>query len=438
MPAPTTPTAATPVLNVLVFPYGTEIANEIVQALRHHKRFKLLLATGDRTILADSSHRDIEWLPFVLDPAFEERFLALLEARQVDLVVPAHDDAALVLSRMDLPEGCVVVGQDRSVNEIVRFKDRTYGALAPHVAVPRTFEPGGTLPFPVFVKPRRGQGSKLAFRIDDQAAFERFASTHALDEFVVSEHLPGEEYTVDCFSTHGRLRFAGPRTRDRTSNGISVRSSTLGGGAIADALEDMARAISAALALHGLWFFQAKLDRHGIPRLLEVGPRVSGTMMVNRVRGVNFVELAIHQALGDEVQILDTPLPVTVTRTLRPTFHHALEYRDLYVDFDDTLLLDEETINLDVVALIFQTKNRGGRVFLITKNRKNNLARGLHRFGITSVFDGIHHLRDDESKADHLRPGDLLVDDSFAERSQAIRAGAAAIGLDAVQMFLDQ
>lgn len=424
-------------VNILVFPYGTEIANEIVQALRHHKRFRLVLATSDHDLLADSKTKDVEWLPFVLDPGFEDSFLALLKARDIGAVIPAHDDAALLLSRMQLPDGRIVVGQDRRINEIVRFKDLTYQALAPHIAVPRTFDARGQFEFPVFVKPRRGQGSKQAIRIDDPAAFERFAAVSTVDEFVVSEYLPGAEYTVDCFSTRGDLRFAGPCTRARTSNGISVRSETVGPGPLMDALDRMARAISAALSMHGLWFFQAKLDRDGTPRLLEVGPRVSGTMMVNRVRGVNFVELAIHQALGEEVEILARPEPVTVTRTLRPAFHHQLAYRDLYVDFDDTLLLDETRINLDIVSLIFRTKNRGGRVFLITKNRKHNLTTALHRFGITSIFDGIHHLREEQSKAEYLGRGDLLVDDSFAERQQAVRTGAIAIGLDAVQMFLD-
>jgi hypothetical protein len=84
---------------------------------------------------------------------------------------------------------------------------------------------------------------------------------------------------------------------------------------------------------------------------------------------------------------------------------------------------------------VFAAKNDGHRVCLITRNRNNKLASTLNRFGISSVFDAIHHLADGESKGAYLKPGDLLVDDSFAERWQAIDAGAHAIGLDAVQLF---
>jgi hypothetical protein len=158
-------------------------------------------------------------------------------------------------------------------------------------------------------------------------------------------------------------------------------------------------------------------------------------MMVNRVRGVNFVELALYQALGYPVTVRAQDFPVCVTRSLQPRFHHDIAFNDLYVDFDDTLLLDGARINTAVIALVFAAKNDGHRVCLITRNRNNKLASTLNRFGISSVFDAIHHLADGESKGAYLKPGDLLVDDSFAERWQAIDAGAHAIGLDAVQLF---
>ena len=44
---------------------------------------------------------------------------------------------------------------------------------------------------------------------------------------LIFENLPGEEYTVDCFTDrHGDLLFAGPRSRDRVRMGISFASRT--------------------------------------------------------------------------------------------------------------------------------------------------------------------------------------------------------------------
>jgi predicted ATP-grasp superfamily ATP-dependent carboligase len=366
---------------------------------------------------------------------FEAACAALVERERIDFVIPAHDDVALLFSRMRLPDGCRALGQSAEVNEIVRFKNHTYEALAGKVPAPHVFLPGEALRFPVFAKPSRGQGSKGTRRLDDTPAYDAFFREHAVADYVVAEYLPGAEFTIDCFSTDGDLRFSGPRTREQTVNGISVRSRPLPPGEHREALNAMARSISATLGMHGLWFFQARVAASGEPKLLEVGARVSGTMMVNRVRGVNFVELALYQALGFPVSVRAQDFDVCVTRSLQPRFHHDIAFGDLYVDFDDTLLLDDTRINTEVMALVFAAKNDGHRVCLITRNRNNKLASTLNRFGISSVFDAIHHLADGESKASYLKPGDLLVDDSFAEREQALDAGAHAIGLDAVQLF---
>ena len=420
---------------VLVFPFGTEIANEVVQALADNKTFELVLASSDRDVIDAFSEIRVHALPFVSDPGFETACSALVEGERIDFLVPAHDDVALLFSRMTLPDGCRVLGQSAEVNDIVRFKDRTYAALAGKVPAPRVFHPGDDLRFPVFAKPSRGQGSKGTRRLDDAAAYVAFFREHPVSEYVVAEYLPGAEFTIDCFSTEGDLRFSGPRTREQTVNGISVRSRPVPPGGHKEALDAMATSISTALCMHGLWFFQAKMAASGEPKLLEVGARVSGTMMVNRVRGVNFVELALYQALGYPVTVRAQDFPVCVTRSLQPRFHHDIAFNDLYVDFDDTLLLDGARINTAVIALVFAAKNDGHRVCLITRNRNNKLASTLNRFGISSVFDAIHHLADGESKGAYLKPGDLLVDDSFAERWQALDAGAHAIGLDAVQLF---
>jgi hypothetical protein len=420
---------------ILVFPFGTEIANEVVHALANNKTFELVLASSDQDVIDAFSEIRVHLLPFVSDAAFVAACAALIEDEHIDFVVPAHDDVALLFSRMPLPAGCRALGQSAEVNDIVRFKDRTYIALDGKVPAPRVFLPGETLRFPVFAKPSRGQGSKGVRRLDGDEDYAAFFREHAVADYVVAEYLPGAEFTVDCFSTDGELRFSGPRTREQTLNGISVRSRPVPAGTDKDSLDAMARSISSTLGMHGLWFFQARMAASGEPKLLEVGARVSGTMMVNRVRGVNFVELALYQALGYPVSVRAQDFAPCVTRSLQPRFHHSIEFKDLYIDFDDTLLLDGCRINTEVMALVFSAKNEGHRVCLITRNRNNKLASTLNRFGISSVFDDIHHLADGESKASYMKAGDLLVDDSFAEREQALDAGSYAIGLDAVQLF---
>ena len=82
------------------------------------------------------------------------------------------------------------------------------------------------------------------------------------------------------------------------------------------------------------------------------------------------------------------------------------------------------------MKLIFQAKNENKNVYLITKNKKNNLTKALHIFGISHVFDDILHIKDSDQKTNHMKKNSVLIDDSFQERKEAINNGLYAFGLD--------
>ena len=84
---------------------------------------------------------------------------------------------------------------------------------------------------------------------------------------IVTNYLPGREYTVDCLSQRGRgLLFAGGRERVRTRAGISMSSHHVDRPEFAE----YAQAVSSRLEFHGAWFFQLKEDDAGRLVLLEV------------------------------------------------------------------------------------------------------------------------------------------------------------------------
>jgi len=422
--------------NILVFPCGTEIANEIIASLKYHKYFKLRFASSEPFSYCNFQTEEIDHLPYVNDEDFEKELFALVEKRNIDFIIPAHDDVAYALSAIEAIES-KVIGQSREVNEIVRFKDRTYSYFTGILPLAKVFTSEEQLEFPLFVKPKRGQGSQDSFLIRDAGEFGRFKESFSAEEFVWMEYLDGEEYTVDCFSDHGELLYSGARTREKTIRGISVLSRYAEESSLQEEFAHYAEIISGRLQLHGLWFFQMKRDRRGVLKLLEVAPRVSGTMMVNRARGVNFVELAIYQKLGYAVDILPNDIQVSVGRALTPSYKSDIDYEHLYVDFDDTLLLEEKYINTDLMKLIFQAKNEGKEVYLITKNKKNNLAKTLHTFGISHIFDGILHIAETDRKVDFMKKKSLLVDDSYKERKEAIDTGFYSFGNDAIDLLAE-
>lgn len=422
--------------NILIFPCGTEVANEIINSLKYHKYFKLYFASSEGGSYCDYRGNEISILPFVTEELFENRLSALIEEEKIDFIIPAHDDVAFSLSLIENKINAQVIGQNSAVNEIVRFKDKTYNHFKNSLPIANVFINAPlNIEFPVFTKPIRGQGSVNAQKIDSLNEYNNFFSKHKIDEFIVMELLTDEEFTIDCFSDKSDVLYFGARTREKTTRGISIQSTYISDESLNKEFEKYANIISKDFKLNGIWFFQMKFNKNRELRLLEIGSRVSGTMMLNRARGVNFIELAIYQKLGHSVEVIVNDIEVSLARALVPIYKHNIEFDNLYVDFDDALLLDKKYINTEIMKLIFQVKNEGKKVYLITKNKNFNLADTLHKFGITNVFDEIIHLNENEKKVSYMKKKSVLIDDSFSERKEAMRNGIYALGIDNLKIL---
>jgi hypothetical protein len=424
--------------NVLIFPCGTEIANEIINSLAYHKYFNMKFASSEGKSYCDFRNKSINILPFVTDENFIESLQHLINKKNIDFIIPAHDDVAFTLSYIQDQIKAQVIGQDKRVNDIVRFKDKTYEYFMDSLPIAAIYNKTEDITFPLFVKPKRGQGSQDSFLIEDKNEFNIFQKKYDCDTFVWMEYLNGSEFTIDCFSDDGKLLYSGARTREKMTRGISVQSTFIEDKTLQAEFKSYATVISKKLNMHGLWFFQMKFNNEGHLKLLEVGPRVSGTMMLNRARGVNFVELALFQKLGFQVEVVFNDIQVSLARALVPTYKTDIEYKNLYIDFDDTLLIDEKYINPDIMRLIFQAKNQDKNIYLITKNKKNNLTKILHKFGIVYIFDDIIHIKEDDHKIKYMKKKSLLIDDSFQERKEAIMNSCYAYGNDSFSIFNEE
>ena len=423
--------------NVLVFPCGTEIANEIINSLRFNKYFKIKLASSEGMSYCNFRNKEIHTLPYVTDTKFVDTLKKVIDQENIDFIIPAHDDVAFALSHIEKVVNVNIIGQNSVINGIVRFKDKTYDYFQNILPIANIYEKEENIIFPFFVKPKRGQGAQDSFLILNQQELKHFKDQFQSNEFVWMEYLDGAEFTIDCFSDKGNLLYAGGRTREKMTRGISVQSTFVTDKILNEQFQSFAETISQKLDMHGLWFYQMKLDSNEKLKLLEVGPRVSGTMMLNRSRGVNFIELALFQKLGFPVEAIYNNIEIALGRALVPKYKHNIEYENLYIDFDDTLFLDEKYINSDLMKLIFQAKNKNKGVYLITKNKKNNLTRALHTFGISHVFNDILHIQASDQKINYMKKNSLLIDDSFKERKEAINNGLYALGLDNFNILIE-
>jgi carbamoyl-phosphate synthase large subunit len=165
------------------------------------------------------------------------------------------------------------------------------------VRVPRT-EPvgGGTDPsswsYPVVVKPRTGSGSRGFLVVGSAADLALLTREPGL---LVQEYLPGEEYSIDVLAdAAGRVIASVPRLRARVDSGVSV-----GGRTVHDPeLESFGRAVAEATGISYVANVQCKRDAAGRPALLEVNPRMPGTLGLTIASGVDMPRLALDSLRG--------------------------------------------------------------------------------------------------------------------------------------------
>lgn len=395
---------------VLVFPAASEVGLEINEALRHCKEVEVHGAGVGGSTHGPFAFERFHEVPSIQDESWLDRLKDVCVEQGIDYIFPAYDDVIVALAAVRDQLPAVVLAPSLDVCLLTRSKRATYERLAPHIRVPLVHD-GEPDAFPVFVKPDRGQGSQGARRIDGPQALRE--ALRDQPDLLVTELLTGEEYTVDCFSDRDRgVLFANARIRNRTRNGIAVNTESVD---LPEA-QDLARRIQSEIGLHGAWFYQVKRARGGELALLEVAPRIAGSMSTHRVMGVNFPLLTIFEHERLPVRIMTNPGSVELDRALRNRYQHSIRYRALYIDLDDTLIV-RGLVNLDAIRLVYQSRNAGAKVILITRHA-GDLPQTLRHHGLQGAFDEVIHLTAREKKSAFIRDQEsIFVDDSFAERA---------------------
>ncbi len=429
------PTRLRKTINVLVFPGGTEIGLEIQKALCRCKNVRLYSANLNVSNHAPYIFARHLILPSVHDLAFVDALNKVILEHRIDYIFPAHDDVILALAKNADRIRAQVVSSPLETCLITRSKSETYRFLAGTIPVPDLYDNLEMIEqYPVFVKPDRGQGAQGARVVYDKDHLSQLLKEDN-GHFIVTEYLPGEEYTVDCFSDReAGLLFCGGRQRIRIRSGISMSSKP-----VEDNLfTEYAQRISRKLAFHGAWFFQVKRDRYGILKLLEIAPRIAGTMAVHRVLGVNFPLLSLYEQMRIPIEIMVNSMDLQLDRALVNRYSHRLSYRTVYIDLDDTLVVNGK-VNIEVIRFLYQCVNAKKRIVLLTKHA-GDLDKTLREHRLIGIFDEVVHMEESASKADYIREMDaILIDDSFSERKQvADRLGLLTFDCSMVEVLLDE
>ncbi|MGF7001979.1 putative ATP-grasp superfamily ATP-dependent carboligase [Lachnospiraceae bacterium PFB1-21] len=421
-------------IKIMIFPAGSEVGLEIYNALKYCKNIEVWggASVDDHTKFI--YEHVTPQLPYVTDASFIYELNKVLENLEIDFLYPANDEVQYILTKAVEKICTRVVTSPLKTIEICRDKLLTYDFFSTENFVPRIFTSKvEDKEFPIFIKPRVGHSSIGARRVESREELERLVDRA---NYLLAEYLPGDEYTVDCFTgSNGEIAFVQPRVRKRTRIGISVRSKKI---ALDEEILDIAKTINRRLVFVGAWFFQVRKDSTGDYKLLEISARIPGTMGLSRNQGVNFPLLTIYEILGISLDINCNDYNIEVDRAFISRYQIEHYYNAIYVDFDDTLVIRNRP-NALLIAVLYQARTQGKEIYLLTKHC-GDIQKTLEKYAIAQeLFTEIIQIEQSDKKCRYIkRENAIFIDDSFSERKEIREMhGIPTFDVDMIESLLD-
>ena len=420
--------------NVLVFPCGSEIALEVYRSLEHSTHFNIIGANSVDDHGRFVFNNYIDGLPFIDDVNFIPKFKNIIEENKIDIIYPAMDSVITKLKSHENELGCIIIGSTLETTEICLSKELTYNRLKDIILTPKTYSENEIKSYPVFVKPKIGYGSRGAKKILNCEMLLSHLSEY--QNSIISEFLNGDEYTVDCFTDkYGKLRFCGARLRKRISNGISVNTISIDGNN--NKFLYIANKINENLKFRGAWFLQVKRNELGELVLLEIASRLGGSSSLYRGKGINFAQLSLFDALGYDVEIIENNYHIEMDRALDNKYKTDIEFNEVFVDFDDCIIIDNKSYNTELMKFIFDCLNKNIKISLLSRH-KGDLVKKLEELKIFTLFDRVIHIDQNKQKSDYIDNfNSIFIDDSFAERIDvANKCKIPVFGVDMIDVLI--
>ena len=316
-------------IRLLMTGAGAPGAAGILKCLGLEPRFHITAADANPHAVGRYRCDDFVQIPYGDDPGFADALLEVCREKQIRTILPLVTRELIPLAENAgrfAEAGTQVLVSPASSLAIANNKSRLYqflewrGLPVPEYRVVETVEQFrqaandlGYPKIPFCFKPSVSNGSRgfrvvaegvdesdLLFNQKPQSTYMRYddavriLSARPFPELLLSEYLPGEEYSVDCIALNGEMILALPRWRKRMINGISVE----GEFREEPALQDYCRVILRELRLHGNIGIQVKRNAAGEFRILEINPRVQGTISSALGAGVNLPVLGVKLQLG--------------------------------------------------------------------------------------------------------------------------------------------
>ena len=324
-------------MNLLMTGAGAPGGPGIIRCLKKISNLNLIVADADENASGRYLNKKFIQIPKANDPKFIEYILGVCIKMDVDIIFPLVTNELFILSEnkylFEKNNIKVIVSDFKSLS-VANNKSLLYKHLkknkikTPNFRIVTTFEEFYkakeellALHSAYCVKPSISNGSR-GIRLIDSSISEydllfkekpnslyisdkkicKILKNNTFPELLVSEILPGNEYTIDSIvDIHGNPILILPRIRKKINGGISVAGKFENNPYIIDYCEKIIR----SLKLVGPIGIQVKEDRNGEFKILEINPRIQGTSVAALGVGVNLPKLAVNLIREEKVIIPD-------------------------------------------------------------------------------------------------------------------------------------
>ena len=249
-----------------------------------------------------------------------EKVEKYVKEQDIDYVYSAGSDIAMptafyVSEKLGLPCFCpaktAFICNHKTLLRDVLGKDLEGNLIHQRIT---SLEDSPTIEFPFVMKPTDSQGQRGVFLIHNRTEydhfFERSFSFSREKTIILEEYVCGDEISVNTFSANGKIMFFLVSDRISWKNfpgGIIHRhlipsKYEKNDNVIIKLKKLVGTTLEKLNILNGPAYFQIIINSEGIPKLIEVSPRLDGCHMWRLIKfatGVNLLDLTVEGLLGN-------------------------------------------------------------------------------------------------------------------------------------------
>ena len=250
-----------------------------------------------------------------------EQIRGLLKTGNYDVVVPTVDFSAEIVSKHkeEFSKYAKVVSNDYDVYDIAGDKQKTMEVcMANNIPCPITLSNvksvkevmDSGIKFPIVVKPRVGYGAVGFHKIDSEKELEKLAKAtpEIFEGCVFQEYIPQTGLQYECamfIDNNNEVKTSLVFSKNRwfpVTGGSSTLNITVEYPEIVESCTALLKKIN--------WRGAADIDlifdpRDGVAKIMEINPRVSGSVKICFVSGVNQAQQMLELVYGEEVTKFD-------------------------------------------------------------------------------------------------------------------------------------